>query len=453
MADVAPHDRHSPLQATRLMRQFLALAGVVLVAGMLGMGMWIGAQIERVVTANAGATTALYVDSMISPVTQEMSATTDLGAEQIARLRRILEQGALSREISAFKLWDGQGRIVFSTRPGQIGQVVTDNPRLAVALTGEVHAALRNVTLNGDAGNQTLMEVYSPIRSVRTGEVIAVAEFYTTTTALRTDLLNSRIKSWFVVGMVTLAMFLAFYTIVARGDRTIRQQRRALDQKIAELSASLRDNESLTRRVGQANRRIAEINERSLRRVSADIHDGPAQLLAFAALRLDGAHGYEQVSEAVNEALQDLRFICRGLVLPELQAWTVADIARRLLATHEARMGGHVVLKIDAELPDMPLAAKNCIYRFLQETLNNSARHAAGAGQSVVIRRRGEGIEVEVSDTGPGFDPDRTNGGLGLAGLRERIAGLRGRFDLHTRKGQGTSLTMWLPLTGGGYHE
>ena len=54
MADVAPHDRHSPLQATRLMRQFLALAGVVLVAGMLGMGMWIGAQIERVVTANAG---------------------------------------------------------------------------------------------------------------------------------------------------------------------------------------------------------------------------------------------------------------------------------------------------------------------------------------------------------------------------------------------------------------
>lgn len=434
------------LPAGSLMRHFVTLAGVVLVVGMLGKGMWIGAQIQRIVTANAGATTALYVDSMISPVTQDLPANAELSGDQARRLTQILEQGALSREISAFKLWDPRGRIVYSTRPDQVGQTATDNPRLTTALRGDVHADIRNISLPGGAEDK-LMEVYSPIRSTRTGEVIAVAEFYWSTKALRTDLLNSRIRSWFVVGSVSLAMFVALYTVFARGNRTIIDQRQALDEKITELSALLADNEGLTRRLGQANRRIAEINERTLRRVSAEIHDGPAQLLAFAALRLDGDQSHRQVADAVNEALQDLRFICRGLVLPELRDWTVADIAERLVATHEARMGNPVLLRIDDNLPAVPLEQKNCIYRFVQETLNNSARHAHGAGQSVVIQRQGEGIEVEVSDTGAGFDPAEPTEGLGLAGLRERVTGLHGRFELHARKGQGTSVSMWVPLS------
>ncbi len=290
------------------------------------------------------------------------------------------------------------------------------------------------------------MEVYSPIRSNLTGDIIGVAEFYTSTDALRADLLESRLKGWLVVGTVTSAMFLALYAMFAQGNRTIGEQRLALDAQIAELSRLLRQNEALGVRVAQANLRTAEANENSLRRLSADIHDGPAQLMAFAAMRLDGVEDQRQVAEAVDEALAELRFICRGMVLPELGGWSIATIVKRLVGTHESRMGGSVTLKIANALPEVSVAEKNCIYRFLQETLNNSARHAAGAGQSVVIRQSDDHLEVEVSDTGPGFDPKAETAGLGLAGLRDRIIGLDGRFDLHTQVLHGTCVTMRLPL-------
>lgn len=426
-----------------LMARFIVLAGVVLCAGMIGIGLWVSAQVERIVTTNAGATTALYADSMVSPIVQGLGQDGRLTQTDAERLATILAQGALSREVSAFKLWNTEGRVVYSDRSERIGQLAPENPRLAVALSGTVNAELRRVT---EEGAQPLMEVYSPVRSNVTGEVIAVAEFYTTTTALRADLLESRVKSWLVVGAVTVAMFLGLYAMFAQGNRTIEEQRKALDAQISELSRLLGQNETLAARVAQANRRIAEANEASLRRLSADIHDGPAQLMAFASMRLDGVNGQEQVAEAVNEALEELRLICRGMILPELGTWSIATIATRLVGTHEARMGAIVRLEIDADLLELSVAKKNCIYRFLQETMNNSARHASGAGQSVAIRRVKDGIEIEVSDTGPGFDPGRDTSGLGLAGLRDRVVGLDGRFDLHTQDRHGTCVTMWLPI-------
>ena len=51
-----------------LMARFIALAGVVLIMGMVGLGLWVSAQVERIAAANAGATTALYVDAMVAPV-------------------------------------------------------------------------------------------------------------------------------------------------------------------------------------------------------------------------------------------------------------------------------------------------------------------------------------------------------------------------------------------------
>ena len=269
-----------------LLSQFVLLAAVVLCLGMIGTSHWLGAQIERIVTANAGATTALYVDSMVAPIVQDLDGGADLTPAARADLTRVLEHSALVREISAFKLWDRNGKVLYSNRPELVGRISTDNPRLAIALAGGVFAQLRALTgtepETGSTGTPTrLMEVYAPLRSTRSGEVIGVAEFYSQTSGLRQDLRASRINAWVVVGGVTLTMFLMLSTVFLRGDRLIRRQRAALDAKIAELSQALSANEALGLRADQANLRVAEINERSLRRLSADLHDGPAQLLAF----------------------------------------------------------------------------------------------------------------------------------------------------------------------------
>ena len=433
------------------MAQFMVVAGIVLVAGMLVIGFWVTSEIEDGVTDNAGAVTALYVEAIIAPVTQEIGETGLLSADARLELEHILRRGALRDEVSAFKLWGPDGRVMFSDNPDIVGRILDLSPGLTSALAGRVDAAYaRRSHPDNDVeslGDEPLLEVYSPVRSAKTGEIIAVAEFYTTAEKLREHLFDARLKSWLVVGLVSLGIFSALYFVFERGSRTIARQSEALGEKVEQLPSLLEQNSGLARRVEQANPRLADLHERTLRRISAELHDGPTQLLAFAALRLDDPESLqqEQVRQAVNEAMQEIRYICRGLALPELEGWSVATVARRIAAAHEARCGYKVSMNLAEDLPGLPLAAKTCIYRFLQETLNNGSKHAGGARQTVAIRTIVEGIEVEVHDDGPGFEPDERGEGLGLLGLRERVAGLKGSFHVDTRKGSGTSVVMRLP--------
>ncbi|WP_290689055.1 MULTISPECIES: sensor histidine kinase [unclassified Haematobacter] len=432
------------------MRQFILLAGSVLLAGMIGTGFWVNGEVRKIVTQNAGAVTALYVDAMITPAAQDLELPGGIGDATRTLLEEIVRRGELSRQVSAFKLWNTAGEVVYSTRPRMTGQAGRDNPRLRAALDGQVHAALRRVTMPPEAEPQDLMEVYSPVHSTTTGQVIGAAEFYTGSETLRANLFRSQLNSWLAVGLVTLGMFAALYTLFARSARTIRQQKAALDDKIAELSASLVHNDALARKVERANQRATEINDLTLKRLSADLHDGPAQHLAFAAMRLDGVKGQEEVAEAVDAALTELRFICRGMVLPELRKLDVAAIIRRAVAAHEARVRQGVTLYMPDTLAALPLPLRNCIHRFVQETLNNSARHAPRADLAVHVRSTDGGIGIEVTDTGPGFDPGAETAGLGLAGLRERALSLRGTFSLRSDEGAGTSVAMWLPACAEG---
>lgn len=417
---------------------------------MLILGIWVTSQIERSVRFNAGILTALYVDAVIAPAVQTMDLSGPLGAEDAGKLRVMLDGGALRDEISAFKLWNMSGQIVFSDRPDLVGRVFATSEGLGHGLAGRVFSRFSDGSHsdhNTDS-DEPLLEVYSPVRLAETGAVIAVAEFYTFATTLEERLIEARTRSWLVVGAVSLGIFAALSIVYLRGSRTIRGQRKALDDQIVELSGLLEKNKALGLRVEQANREIASLNEKNLRRISAELHDGPVQLLSFAALRLDGAEARNgaEVRQAIDEALKEIRYICHGLALPELEDWPVATIVRRLAATHEARTGQKVALSLQPGLPDIALPGRICIYRFVQEALNNGAKHAKGAAQSVGVRVERDHLLVEIIDTGPGFDPREVTEGLGIAGLRERVTGLRGQFELQTGPDRGTRVLMRLPL-------
>jgi signal transduction histidine kinase len=94
-------------------------------------------------------------------------------------------------------------------------------------------------------------------------------------------------------------------------------------------------------------------------------------------------------------------------------------------------------------------AARICIFRFVQEALNNAFRHADGVGQRVQSRFESGRLTVAVVDQGPGFDPleKRKNVGLGLRGLRERVESQGGTFTIDTAPGRGTRLVMTLAET------
>jgi signal transduction histidine kinase len=299
-----------------------------------------------------------------------------------------------------------------------------------------------------------LLEIYSPIREPWSGKVVAVAEFYEAAGDLQATLAAAWRRSWLVVAAVTLCIMGLLFGIVLRGSGLIASQRRALEERVTELSALLRQNEDLRLGVQQASRRTATLNEQFLRRISADLHDGPAQLLALASLRL-GHDGPAQDAAArpgelaairsfLDDAMLEIRSICRGLVLPQIDAMDLKEVVASAVAAHEQRTGTTVEFSVEGMASRLWQPEKICVFRFVQEGLHNAFRHAAGAGQAVAVVASAGLFRVTVSDTGPGLAMDRPEG-LGLAGLRERVASLGGRFSIESSPA-GTVLTMILML-------
>jgi signal transduction histidine kinase len=307
------------------------------------------------------------------------------------------------------------------------------------------------------ASDKPLLEIYNPVLQPWSGQVVAVSEFYEVANDFQRSLNQARLHSWMAVAAFTLAFFIVLSAIVLRGSRTIEEQRRALRRRIDDLSALLSQNQALRARVQRASRRATALNESHLRRIGADLHDGPAQLVAFASLRLDSnmlvdpatpatrrEREIAAIKASLDEAMHEIRTICNGLVLPQIEAASLPEILERGVRAHEQRTGSRVDLSI-AEAPEhLSPSAKICIYRFVQEGLNNGYRHGGGIEQRVVHRMEGDRISIEVSDGGSGFNPDDVGPtSLGLAGLRERIESLGGTFHLQS-SAQGTIVTMSL---------
>ncbi|MGL4308960.1 MAG: sensor histidine kinase, partial [Paracoccaceae bacterium] len=114
---------------------------------------------------------------------------------------------------------------------------------------------------------------------------------------------------------------------------------------------------------------------------------------------------------------------------------------------HRGRTGSDVDLASDCDCkPALAPAERICLYRFVQEGLNNAHRHASGVGLAVALHCQPGQISVSVMDRGPGFgrnDPQQQFG-LGLSGLRDRVEAIGGNFGVGNRSGGGAEVKMSL---------
>lgn len=444
-----------------LVQRFIALVGLVLLAGSLTIGTWIARKIEQGVTQNTAVTTALYMDSFVTPIAQELATADRLSESAIAALDRIFADTPLGERVVSFKIWKQGGVIAHAADPSIIGRRfgVTDNLRRALA--GEVAADFDDLDDAEDAAERArglpLLEIYSPIREAYTGEVIAVAEFYESAERLQVDLAAAQREGWLVVGLVMGSTGLLLFGVVAGGGRTIASQRQTLERRVADLADLAEQNRALRLRAEGAAGRAAEMNERYLRRLSAELHDGSTQMLALAALRLDGVEHEADpenrraivsvVREAVDGAIREIRHLCRGLAAPELENLSGAAVIDLAIDGHVRRTSSAVDGRVELPELSLPQSHRICVYRFVQEALSNAFRHAGGAGQRVVAHLTDGRLVVAVSDHGPGIPADAfTGSGLGLAGLKERVESLGGAFSIANRPDGGTELTMKLAI-------
>src|SRR5829696_9743622 len=163
-------DRLSPAQ------RFMLGSLVILAIGMAGIGAWVTRQIEEGVVDRTAATTALYVDSLVAPSLQDLAAADTLSLEDIDHLDWLFADTPLGQEVVVFQVWDRAGHIVYSSVPSLVGQAFPVEGELADALSGEVSADVGEAEGMGelppDIPRHDLVEIYSPIRSRSTGEVI-----------------------------------------------------------------------------------------------------------------------------------------------------------------------------------------------------------------------------------------------------------------------------------------
>lgn len=474
-----------------LATQFALAGGVVMVLSMVVIANWVAARIEGVVVRNTANATAQYMESFIAPLSQDIAGSDRLSPGARRALEEVFDNTALGERVASFKLWKADGLVVEASDKALVGQRFPVSENLGRALAGEVRADFEDLGDAEDAGESALglplLEIYSPIREIWSGRVIGVVEFYEIATALERDLIEARRKSWLAVALVLTAIGTSLYAIVLRGSRTIDRQRSTLHAQVAELRSLSERNTALRLRVQKAAGRASAMHDGALRRIGADLHDGPAQLMGFAALRLDSLRGpiegtpaeadLDAVERAVKDAIREVRSIARGLSLPDIEDREPCEILRGVTEAHAARTHTAVALHCDpAAGIALPAAVRICLYRFAQEGLNNAWRYAGGKGQEVALDLRGGQLALAVRDRGPGMaaavaakapagadaepeqrsdggegpagDMDDDAGGLGLVGLRDRVESLGGSMTIADRPGGGTEIVMTLEVRG-----
>lgn len=450
-----------------LARQFLAASLVILLASGAVLGWWVGQQIEDSTLHNTASTTSLYINSVVSPSLQGLAFDPKLTDGDLLALDRLLAGPALQNQIVSLKVWSPTGDVLYSPNRPLIGQHFPTDDGMMHAARGWVAANFTDLTepesIYEHQHWQRLLQVYVPVRQDNGGRIIAVAEFYQTPDALEQEIVRARSRSWLIVAALTLAMYLLLAGIVKRGSDTIARQQRALRQQVAELSRLLAQNRRLHDRVHHAAGRTTTLNEQSLRRISADLHDGPGQALALAMLRLGGSNDTPAatlacddvavVHGAVRDALLEIRALSAGLRLPELECLSIRDLTGRIVRDHERRSGTTVALAVGDVPETAPDAVKIALYRSLQEALSNATRHGCGIGVEACVWAEAGVLHLAVSDRGPGvarvpvFDTqDADDCHLGLVGMRERAQMLGGDFDFVSAPGHGTTVRVWWPL-------
>lgn len=445
-----------------LSRVFLATSVIVMGSATAVVGIWVSNRIENAVVQNSANSAALYMESIVSPLSQELAHGDYLSDQASRALTEIFMTQPMRDRIVSYKFWKQGGFVAHASDPDIIGKSFHQTPDLERAWAGKISGSLEELDHAESAAEAELgiplLEVYSPIREVWSGEIIAVAEFYEKADQLELDMARARRTSWLVVASAFMVCTVVLLSIVAIGDITIRRQALLLSKRLSESEKMAKQNAELRSRVIEASERYAAQTDRFLRKLGSELHDGPAQYLSLAALRLEAAFTGEpemskeadEIQQSLQKSLAEIRALSRGLSAPDIENLTLEDVVKRAVEDHSEQSALRPKLVYQGrQSPKLSFSDKLCSFRFLQETLSNAARYAPSAQCKVSCTVDSECVAICVSDDGPGFDPlDKTvlrgGGGQGLMGLRDRVESIGGRFEVSSSPGNGTSVKMTL---------
>jgi signal transduction histidine kinase len=228
---------------------------------------------------------------------------------------------------------------------------------------------------------------------------------------------------------------------------TQRAQRRRLMQANLELSRS-----------ADALQRLAVSHERN--RLARELHDTLAHSLTALSVSLEAMKTELPSADGDLAGMLDrsLRITRDGLTdtrraLKALRADVLEDLGLPLAIRNAAeaaaeRAGLRLELELAENIPGLPPATAHGVFRIAQEAIENAAHHAGARTLRVELGARPDALALTVRDDGSGFDPESVNeeDHLGILGMRERAEGCGGKLEIDSRKEEGTTLRLTVPI-------
>ncbi len=401
---------------TNPVAQFLLAGAVLLVVVALATGQLSSAAARDEAVADARATTELLARSVAEPAIPR--GLVDGQAAAIDRFDRTVLRRLRVDDVHRIKIWNAEGRIVYSDRTELIGQTYP---------LGEDETAV----LGGGSTDAEVSDLDRPENRFEVGAGGLLEVYYSASdVAKRQEDILGAFRPITLGGLVALLVLTTplLWVLTRRLKQAGEEQARLL---LAAVNAS----------------------DAERRRIARDLHDGVVQDLAGTAFRLaagarqgpsqaPASAELEEMSRSLRGSLRSLRSLLVEIYPQDLKADGLPAALNDLVAPAEnTGVASSVTV---ADLTGVCEESIALVWRVAQEAVRNAVRHASASAINVTVARTDGALVLEVHDDGVGFDPTRTKGRdrLGLRGLADLIDDAGGRFEVWAEPGSGTRVRL-----------
>ncbi|MDX6306997.1 MAG: hypothetical protein QOI06_43 [Nocardioidaceae bacterium] len=378
--------------------------------------------------------TSVIAHSVAEPAIPPGLATGNAAA--VDRFDRTTLNRLLVDQIVRIKIWNADGRIIYSDKVQLIGERFSlHEEELEILQHGGTAAEVSNLQApenRFERGFGKLLEVYTQVRDPAGRPLLFEAYFPYSHVTQRSDEIASEFRPITVAGLLVFLILTTplVWVLARRLDRSAADRERLLMAAV-------------------------EASDVERRRISRDLHDGVVQELAAVSFTLSAtgrqihdqpviSSSLDESGAAVRRSLRALRSLLVEIYPPDLRRQGLAAALEDLLAP-----ASNAGVEVDLDVSDTSVVSPECtalVWRAAQEGVRNAVRHGRPSRIFVQVTTSGDDVRLVVRDDGQGFDPaaEPPYGHLGLRSLRDLVEETGGSLEVTSAPNRGTTLEVRL---------
>lgn len=364
----------------------------------------------------------------------------------------------------------------------QLRQVTSDNPaqqrncdRLQTAVNNRIHLWERSIALKKSGAPEQAGQPEMTRQSLLEGnDIVKITRAMTEEESRLLKQRTTRARNYFLMLIAAVAVsFSAAILLLLWHYRLLQAELRAREEAEKSASDAAKAATEAEQKAYQAERaalasheaarrlsaHLLQLQDDERRKFSRDLHDSVGQYLAAAKMTLSSlaaTHNtdprYPECIQLLDQSIREIRTISHLLHPPGLDEAGFSVAAKWYAEEFAKRSGLELKLHIEEPPSRLPPAIELALFRVLQESLTNIHRHSKSKSAEIVFAVIFEEVSLSIADQGVGVPGEVLSrfkfsgtSGVGLAGMRERIRELGGRFEVES-SGKGTSVRVIVPL-------